>query len=425
MLVEFKFGNFRSFKDEAYFSMEPLTQNGKNINVINTCLRKIPQLYTTAGFFGPNASGKSNILKAITLFKKFIQRSYSYEVDKKLATDPYLLNDDYLEKPTFFEISFLVESNLYKYGFRYNETKIFEEYLYITNFSQQGSARENRIFHRKENEFAKSKGILQRWIDDLSPNRLFLSDIINNRKCEIAEIVAAYTWLMKKMHIIGNNVSKSFSFEMIQQGDTTEILEHMRNADLGLERISVNKVDAEEALKATGEEESRNELKKAIQDFLMKKLMNGDAEAVDVKSFHKTENASLKEFVFEETESKGTKIFLALSGPIIDTLREGSVLFVDELDASLHPMLIKYLISLFNNPEINNNGAQLIFTSHAHYLMDGECLTRDQIWFTTKENGLSSELYSLADFNEDRRKKSFYESYLHGIYGALPKVKGL
>ncbi len=425
MLVEFKFSNFRSFKDEAYFSMEPLTQNGKNINVINTHLKRIPQLYTTAGFFGPNASGKSNILKAFYIFRRLIKETFSYGVDKTLKTDQYLLNEEYTQKPTFFEISFLVEKSLYKYGFQYDKTKIIEEYLYVTDYSLEGSARERRIFHRKENEFAKSKGILQRWIDDLSSNRLFLSDIINNRKCEIPEIVATYAWLMKKFHIISNSVSKSFSFEMIQKGDTAEILEHMRNADLGLENISVNKVRAEDAIKTSKNSDSRDELKKAIQDFLVKKLMNGDAEAIDVKTFHKMENETLKEFNFEDTESKGTKVFLALTGPIIDTLRDGSVLAVDELDASLHPMLIKYLISLFNNLDINKNGAQLIFTSHAHYLMDGEYLTRDQIWFTSKEDGLSSELYSIADFNEDRRKKSFYESYMHGIYGAVPKVKGM
>lgn len=425
MLVEFKFGNFRSFKDEAYFSMEPLSQNGKNINIINTNLKRIPQLYTTAGFFGPNASGKSNILKALALFKRLIQRSFSFDVDKELKIDNYLLNDEYVKKPTFFEVSFLVENSLYKYGFQYNRTKIFEEYLYITDYSSEGSARERRIFHRKENEFAKSKGILQRWIDEVSSNRLFLSDVINNRKCELPEIVAAYTWLIKKIHIISNRVSKSFSFEMIQKGDADEILKHMRNADLGLENISVSKVDAEEVVKSSDSSETRDELKKTIQEFLMKKIMNGDAEAIDVKTFHKTENETLKEFDFEEAESKGTKIFLALTGPIIDTLREGSILAIDELDASLHPMLIKYIISLFNNTEINKNGAQLIFTSHAHYLMDGEYLTRDQIWFTAKENGLSSELYSIADFNEDRRKKSFYESYMHGIYGAVPKIKGI
>ncbi|MBS4773074.1 MAG: ATP-binding protein [Proteobacteria bacterium] len=425
MLVEFKFGNFRSFKDEAYFSMEPLTQNGKNINVINTNVKKIPQLYTTAGFFGPNASGKSNILKAFYIFRRLIKETFSYEVDKTLKTDPYLLNEEYAKKPTFFEISFLVEDNLYKYGFQYGKTKIFEEYLYITDFSSEGTARERRIFHRKENELLKSKGILQRWIDDLSSNRLFLSDIINNRKCELPEIVAAYTWMMKKIHIISNSVSQSFSFDMIQKGDKAEIIEHMKNADLGLESISVNKIELEDLLKIADKKEATDELKKVFQDVLMQKLKNGDAEAIDVKTFHKTENETLKEFKFEEAESKGTKVFLALTGPIIDTLRDGSVLAVDELDASLHPMLIKYLISLFNNPEINKNNAQLIFTSHAHYLMDGEYLTRDQIWFTAKENGLSSELYSIADFNEDRRKKSFYESYMHGIYGAVPKVKGI
>ena len=106
-------------------------------------------------------------------------------------------------------------------------------------------------------------------------------------------------------------------------------------------------------------------------------------------------------------------------------MTNGKVLFVDELDTALHPHLVRHLVSLFNSAELNPNGAQLIFTSHAHYLMDGEHLTRDQIWFVSKENGYSSDLYSLSDFKQIKRKKgAFYNEYMYGIFGAIPNING-
>ena len=126
--------------------------------------------------------------------------------------------------------------------------------------------------------------------------------------------------------------------------------------------------------------------------------------------------------LYTET-SMGTKTLIILSTLIQDVLKYGKVLFVDELDNSLHPHLVRYLVSLFNNPKTNPKGAQLIFTSHAHYLMDGEHLTRDQIWFVSKENGYSSDLYSLSDFKQIKRKKgAFYNEYMYGIFGAVPNI---
>ena len=140
-------------------------------------------------------------------------------------------------------------------------------------------------------------------------------------------------------------------------------------------------------------------------------------------SIHKNETGEEITFNFMEEESEGTIALLALSDEIMPVLQDGKILFIDELDNSLHPHLVKYLVNLFNNPENNPRGAQLIFTSHAHYLMDGDTLTRDQIWFVSKENGYSSDLYSLSDFKEIKRKKgAFYNEYMYGIFGAVPKI---
>lgn len=140
-------------------------------------------------------------------------------------------------------------------------------------------------------------------------------------------------------------------------------------------------------------------------------------------SVHTNEKGQEIPFDFIEEESDGTQTLFYLSEDVLVALEKGSVLAIDELDNSLHPHLVKYLVNLFNNPETNPKGAQLIFTSHAHYLMDGDTLTRDQIWFVSKENGYSSDLYSLSDFKAIKRKKgAFYNEYMYGIFGAVPKI---
>ena len=422
MLVEFRFSNFRSFKDEVVFSMEPLSQNGVNPNVINTNLKKISQLYRTSGIFGANASGKSNFLLALTNFITLIRKSASYEFEKKIYTDKYLLDETHKDMPTFFEISLLIGWNLYKYGFKYNEEKIIEEYLYASNISETGTSRENKIFHRKENIVEKSKGFLQRWIDELAPNRLFLSELINLRKCSIPAVVATYTEICQNINYMSMTSKNDIPFDMITNNTKNRIINLIQNADLGIVNITAKPLDwnslkmslLEDGIKITAEQEE------IIQtSFLLK-----ETEVIDLKSHHITENGALKEFDFYKIESKGTQVFLTLTQPIIQALEEGKTLFVDELDSSLHPYLVKYIIEMFNDDEINKNNAQLIFTSHAHYLMDGDHLSRDQIWFVSKEtnNGFHSDLYSLSDFNikVNRKNVSFYNAYIHGVYGGVP-----
>lgn len=429
MLVEFKFKNFRSFKNETIFSMEPLSQNGdNNINVINTSLKKVPELYRTAAVFGANASGKSNLLKAFGFLKLLVRKSCLNQKGDLLHEEAYALDNISEQEPMIVELSFIEKDNLYKYIIEFNRTTVLKESLSYTPIAQDGSARTNRIFDRTningEKKFEKMTGIPQSWSDETLDNRLFLSEIVNNRNCQIPVVLDAYDWLTNKLRIISNNVSGAITLELIQQGMSENIIQHLKNADLGLENVSVKKVGIEEILQKLAEQKDPHQ--KNIPETTLKNLQSGKAEAFDVKSIHQTEDGSSKFFSFTDMESKGTNIFLNLTGPIVTALNEGKILIIDELDASLHPYLVKYLVELFNNPEINQNNAQLIFASHAHYLMDGKHLSRDQIWFTSKERsgGFYSDLYSLSDFKiENRKNKSFYDAYMSGIYGAVPFVE--
>lgn len=428
MLVEFSFSNFRSFKEEVIFSMEPDTQNGENYNIISTHLKRVPQLYRTSGIFGANASGKSNIIKAFMFLDYMVRKSCNFSIDDKFPQEFYALAIGYENKPINFGIKFIVHNKLYEYKFSLLGQIVEKESLYCYDISENGTNMPNRVFDRKyedgKSNFKKSSGILQSWCNEVIDNRLFLSDIINNRKCSVEDVKNAYNWIAEKLTSgDSHKLTEGFSLSQIANGEGRKIIETMKNADLGLESISVRQVSLEEILKQA--EDNNKEVPLKIIDI----LKNKEGVALDAKSLHKTEEGTLKEFDFDKAESDGTKNFLSLVGPIWDVLAKGKVLIVDEMDDSLHPYLVRYLVEMFNNPEINKKKAQLIFTSHAHYLMDGRHLTRDQIWLTTKElnNGYSSSLYSLSDFKEVLKRKniSFQEAYLDGIYGAIPNVEVL
>ena len=422
MLVEFKFSNFRSFKEEANFSMEPLSQNGSNPNTIITNLKKVPQLYRTAGIFGANASGKSNIVLALTFLKFLVEQSAKSVVGDEFPQEFYAFSDASSDKPISLGIQFIVESNLFEYNVSVLKNIVQKESLYYYPISIEGSAKQNRVFERSningKIEFEKSKGILQSWSNETLDNRLFLSEIVNNRKCTVKEVLDVYNWITQTLSIKDTRrMNDSFSLTKILEGDGADIVKLMKTADLGLEDISVKETPIEEIVA------EKEKIKDKLKATLLNILTNGKGKALEAKSFHRTEDGQIKSFDFNSMESLGTKRFLTLSGYLLDALKKGKVFVVDELDDSLHPYLVKNLISLFNDPNVNKNKAQLIFMSHAHYLMDGEHLSRDQIWLTSKElnKGFYSDLYSLSDFkNLNRKNAAFYNAYMEGIYGAVP-----
>ena len=420
MLVEFKFENFRSFKNETHFTLEPSTQNGKNTNIIETNLKKIPQLYCTIGIFGANASGKSNFILALSLFKFLIKKSFKNEINQNLPEEKYLLSKNTIVKPTSFEISFIYKEKLYKYGLKYSQKEILYESLVYANISEDGSARENKLFTRDKEAGIKAKGIPQAWIDELADNRVFLSEIINNRKCQIPEILDAYDYIVNKLHIAKNKTSLDFTLNMLQSEDKPLMLDYIKKVDLDFIDICIKKVPTEDILGKLKNEKDKNE----FTEFMLKRILSGESEILDIRVLHKTEDGNIAELDLDK-ESEGSKKFLSLTGPIVNALKTGSTLFIDELDASLHPLFVKHIVSLFNDSNFNKNNAQLIFTSHAFYLMDGNTLTRDQILLINKENNCASTVKSLRDFNESRKNKSFVDAYINGLYGAIPNIASL
>ncbi len=397
MLVEFTFENFKSFKDKTTFSMEPVSHNGKPVNEIETNFKDVKSVFRTAAIFGANASGKSNFIEAFMVFKKIVKKSFSNSIDSTFEIDNYMLGSK-TSRDIHFEIKFIIKNNLYRYGFSLDNKKVKKEYLYIT---PQKTNKEKEIFNRNNKQYSYDTEIIsnENWAKETIATRLFLSELVNNRNVTNYHIFYPFLEitgsLQLKFNTIIDNKDTLFSYIMNKK-DT--LINFMNKVDFNIKNIRIK----------------RPSLKSVLLD------PNG----IEIMSTHKTENGKEIEVKFNTFESEGTKVAFALSGQVISALSSGATLIVDELDRSLHPLLVKHIVNLFNNPETNPLNAQLIFTSHAHYLMDGETLSRDQIWLTSKENGFSSQLYSLGDFKELTRKKdNFYNEYMYGIFGAVPNIK--
>lgn len=384
MLIGFKFSNYKSFKDSVEFSMEPLTKNGAISNAVETAYRKAPWVYSSSAIFGANASGKSNFIEAINYFQHLMESSYLKRLNESMELPSYKLCDE--QENSKFECEFIKNGIAYRYFIELNDTEIAKEEAFYTELSED--KREKCLFKRSLEDFVSPYGLDKEFAKQTLKNRLLISELVNNRNIQDQHILNIYNWIVMDIAVLSTPYELNLRSDIAKRElDLEEKTKFLNKADIHIDRLVSNR------------------------DGLF--------------SIHKSESGKEVAFNFEEEESEGTIILLALSDDVLPVLENGKILFIDELDKSLHPHLVKYLVGLFNNPETNTKGAQLIFTSHAHYLMDGEYLTRDQIWFVSKENGYSSDLYSLSDFKQIKRKKgSFYNEYMYGIFGAVPHISG-
>jgi len=199
------------------------------------------------------------------------------------------------------------------------------------------------------------------------------------------------------------------------QSYRSNIVDLLRESDVGINNVVFEKINVSDA------DIFPKDMPQELRDFIIKR-MKGEGELIKFKSVHlrNCENGAVEEILFDlHEESEGTQKLFRLSGPVIDTLREGKVLVIDEIEARLHTLLTRKLISLFNSPQTNPKHAQLIFATHDTNLLSNQLFRRDQIWFVEKDEEGASHLYSLAELKV-RNDASFENDYLKGKYGAIP-----
>ncbi len=419
MLTNFTVKNYRSFKFERTFSMVASSIKEHKDSVIN---RGKYSLLPLAVFYGANSSGKSNLIQAISTMCSMVRRSVRLNEGDVLPYDPFALDKSSGSEPTLFEIQFIKDEVLYRYGFEYNKTDILSEWLYEKRFGDK----EYELFMRSRNIIdvsAKRFPEGQEKEDLTNSNRLFLS-LVAQLKGEKSNLIMGW---FSECNVLSGIDSDGYEFFTLKM-----FLEHLKGSDqaqeffktlqLGFTRFSVEKSDIPNDALDGIPESIRLQLEKekasgsVIEPITTHNVYDENGLVIDERNFHKS-----------KMESEGTKKVIEISGPIFDTLNNGKILVIDELDAKLHPLLARNIVLLFMDPEMNRHGAQLIFATHDTNLLDLEIVRRDQIWFAEKDKVESTDIYSLVEFkDEDGQKvcndRDIKRDYIRGRYGAIPFI---
>lgn len=393
MILEFCVSNYLSIKDELKISFvatalkDILSEPNDMITMPDTGL----SILRSAVIYGANASGKSNVLKAIAFYRRFITDSFkNSQAGEAIEVENFRLNTTTMNEPTTMEATFIVGNFIYRYGFEVDTKAVCAEWLYQR--ANKKRAKEIEIFYRTEEETTvhpKSslfmKLVSKKMVRD---NALLLSTGAQFNEPKAVNILQ---WLNDTQVVFGNEEEKLWSQAIKSLDDANlrqRITDFAKYADLGID--SLMKID--------------NRIISNHRQF--------DDEGKETHSIA---------FSFSSNESEGTIKYVSLSYPIIDALDNGKFLVIDELDSKLHPLLVRKIISLFNSAKTNPKGAQLLFATHDTFLLSAGLFRRDQVWFTQKNSFGSTEAYSLVEYKV-RSNTPFEKDYLSGKYGATPII---
>lgn len=392
MVVQFSLENFLSFKEENILSMvaTPLREDAtltENVEmpVADTGIN----LLKSAVILGPNASGKSNVIKAFDFFKRFIVNSFkNIQAGEEIGIENFRLDAESAREPSRFELIFIIGDSQYRYGFTVTRETVVDEWLYRKACRKR--AKEVEIFLREGESYKvhPTMPLLQDIVNRkmVRPNALLLSAAAQFNDATAVEIIG---WLTDTTVMSCSEEDTNWKDALRHFDDPSmreRIVAFAQYADLGIEDIE-----------KTG-------------DIVTSRHNQYDAEGRVIQTVT---------FPFLDNESEGTIKYFSLAYPIIDALDNGKPLIADEFDSKMHPLLTERVISLFNSKVTNPHGAQLIFTAHDSNLLSTGSFRRDQIWFTEKDRLGASSLFSLAEYKV-RSGASFEKGYLAGKYGATP-----
>lgn len=380
-------------------------------------------LYRVIGLFGANASGKSTVLDVLRYMVAAVRDSATaWQAERRMPRVPFALDEEHRGVPSSYELEFELGDIRYEYGFRVRVKGIAEEWLrYVPG------ARWKTLFTRNHDKPGFSWGTGVKALTEVTPRELVLSRAMLTEHPRLATVGRAIAEDVEFAPLgdIHRDHRISSIMDMIAKGAMTydSVTTLLRVADIGISSVKVKE----------------EELPEEIQKFLrkIKEIENTgankeDDEVSDVGEV--TASEIMRSFEFShcdgsgrplrlQEESAGTISWLALAVPAIEALRKGSILCVDEIDASLHSQLVDILVGMFEDEELNTRGAQLLFTSHDTYLLSNlteHHLEPAQIWFTEKGGDGATELYSLDEFPR-HKDANVARRYLSGRYGAVPR----
>lgn len=432
MLVQFRVENHRSLRDEQTLSMVASGDDADPRLIHPEGLGEA--LLPVVALYGANASGKTNVLQALAFMREAVLQSHrAWEPVRGVPREPFLLSAKAGE-PSLFEVDLVVAGIRYRYGFVLGEAGVEEEWL-----TAWPKARKQTWFEREGDRFKFGKQLrgenetIQRVTRS---NSLFLSAATQNNHLQLAPIFRWFSSLrfeFGRPHGSGlgawqaaeleglfaeSRETQPSLFEMDdreRERQRGSVLRLLQAADLGIQDIKVRgPAEANEPEQAQFEASGTIRLSRAA---LARRRGRGD-----LVFLHRSADGQ-GAWLPLAAESAGTVTLLGMAMLVVDVLGRGAVLGIDELEASLHPMLALELLRLFHDPAHNPRGAQLIFTTHDTNLLGnvvGERpLRRDQVWFTEKDEAGATHLYPLTDF-QPRKEENLERGYLQGRYGAIP-----
>ncbi|WP_417855658.1 AAA family ATPase [Xanthomarina gelatinilytica] len=425
MILEFSVENFLSFKDLQTLSMVGVKSFKEHEETNTFILDDKHKILKSAAIYGNNASGKSNFIDAIGFMRLFVQFSFrdalsDEEEKRKIPYERFKLSTETDNEPSFFEMIFTINGKKYRYGFEITEDEVISEWLFHT------TSKETFLFKRDGEKFEINKSSFDEGVDltkRTRPNVLFLT-LVAQLNGQISNEVVDWFKDLNVISGIHDRGYKRYTINKLKKDNKfskwlSSFVEFLEISKLTTDEESVNQSELEELKEKEKDEELINFLSS------LQKLQAKQTKRDKLITWHRKydENNILVDtvpFDFESNESEGTKKLIYLLGPWFDTLNNGKVLLVDELDSRLHSSLVLKLVEFFHKE--NTTNAQLIFAVHNTSILNYNVLRRDQIWFIDKNQFGCSELYSLADFKSEkvRKKSAFDKNYLEGKYGAIP-----
>ena len=440
MLVEFSVENYRSFRERQTLSMVASNKKtGRNSNSFPMPNVKSLRLLTSAVIYGPNASGKSNLVRAIQTMRQIVlQSATGMQLGSRWNIEPFRLNADYQQKPSCFEIIFIEDNIRYQYGFSLDKDRVYEEWL-IAYPKGRPQTWFERNYSSEEQEYdwyfgRGLKGEKERIKGFVRTNSLFLSHAAQNNHPQLGKI---FLWFSSKLNLIPSRLqyySNYTAFKCSQdQKFMDNFVDFIKGADIGISSLKIDEKTMDiffNELPKEIIEEIKNDINQVIKNNTKMRSNDNLSELESVLvspqfSVLYEMNDSEQTIPFDlEDESDGTQRLFEMGGYWIDALDNGEILIIDELDRSLHSEISTYLIKEFNERAANQNNAQLIFTTHDTTFLDRDIFNQDQVWLMEKDSNNSTQLYSLLDF-KIREDESLQKGYLKGRYGAVPFVTGL
>ena len=419
MLLQVSVENFMSFKEKAVISLEPSKDKEHPENIYKKGDNKGLKVLAT---YGANASGKTNFFRAITITLIMIRSSNTRQVNEPLPITPFKFSPDSVGKPSKFEFQFIAKDNKkYVYGFTADSRMIYEEYLY-----RYSSRRPTKVFERKSDgtyEFtAREKNVLLPLTQWNTPNKFFIATATmwNAQSTKIP-----LEWLSGGIDTYTDLSGLTQDAVLGYQGDKAEDYIHFTEKIMGEADINISKIDVK--------------LKKVpinpnLMSLIPGLIINGqliqpqEQTQLEVKTYHEVtdgKGSKKEQYILQlSEESVGTQLLFSFSPLLKKALDEGKTIMIDEIDKSLHPSVVKYIVNLFRNKEINKTGAQLIVTTHDTSLLSLDTFRRDQIYFVDKNRETAiSRIYAMDEYPV-RKGENIEKGYLLGRYGAVPEIQG-